>query len=68
MQYMLEWSDIGTLSKVVFVHSVLLIAHKVQRVQSEPADINDGWIRYVQTIHRGLLDAGNSTPPFVVTG
>ena len=27
----------------------------------KPADINDGWIRYVRTIHRGLLDADNST-------
>ena len=27
----------------------------------KPADINDGWIRYVQAIHRRMLDAGSST-------
>ena len=27
----------------------------------KPADINDGWIRYVRAIQRRLLDAGIST-------
>ena len=31
------------------------------RTFRKPADINDGWVRYVQAIQRRLLDAGSST-------